>query len=153
MSIVDALDKLEVRSELSCNGRRIIAFDWQAAALRRSGEVERCDDRGSSRFECSSQMPHVRVALLVPGKEMKKGAIVPDVDRNNAPITGHIGVNPGHMRRSASEPRPRASDGARRDIQDCHARQSPVEKMIHETRIPASDIDHSGRRTNTSAFQ
>lgn len=62
MSIVHALGKLEVRSELRCNGGRIVAFDWHAAALRRSVETERRDDRGTSDFERSSQMRDVRVA-------------------------------------------------------------------------------------------
>ena len=111
MGIVHAFDEFEVGSEQRRDGRRIVAFDWQAAALRRSVETERRDDRGTSDFERSSQVRHVRVALLGRSEEMENRAIVPDVDWSDRPISRHIGVNPGHLRRSGSEPRPGTGEG------------------------------------------
>jgi len=64
-----------------------------------------------SDFERSSQMGHVRIALFGRGEEVEDGAIVPDVDWSYVPISGHIGVNPGHTRRSGSESRACAGEG------------------------------------------
>jgi hypothetical protein len=104
MGIVHVLDELKIRSERRRDRRRVVPFDWQAAALRRSLEAEGRDDRGSADLERSSEMRYVRITLRTRGEEVENGAIMPDVYWRRLPITGDIRFNPRHACSSLPEP-------------------------------------------------
>ena len=111
MRIKHTLGDLEVRSEQGSNGRRVVALDGKAAALRWSVEAEGRDDRGPSGFERPAQMRNVRIALLTRAEEVENGAIVPDVNCRYLPVAGYIGLNPRDLGGSRSESRARAFEG------------------------------------------
>jgi len=111
MRIKHTLGDLEVPSEQRSNGRRVVALDGKAAALRWSVETEGRNYRGPTGFERPAQMRNVRIAMLSRGEEMENGAIVPDVNRRHLPVAGHIGLNPPDLGGSRSESRARAYEG------------------------------------------
>jgi hypothetical protein len=78
-------------------------------------------------------------------EEVKDGTVVPHINRVDVPLRCHVGVYPPHACVCITEPCFRAGKGRRRDIQDGHALRVAFEQSIHETGIPASDVDNSCR--------
>jgi len=111
MHIIHTLGDLEVRSEQRSDGRRVVALDGKAAALRWSVVTKGRDDRGPSGFERPAQMRNVRIALLTRAEKMENGAIVPDVNWRHLPVAGHIGLNPPDLGGPRPESRARACEG------------------------------------------
>lgn len=98
-------------------------------------------------------MSNVRVTRFSSREKVQHGAIVPDVHRSNGPLTRHVSLDPRDqvtpMPEAAACPRKRRSGY----VEYRDAGQTPVQQVVHETGIPASDIDDSGARSDASALE
>src|SRR6478752_5407378 len=74
-----------------------VADNWQAAALVRSVRRECGDDGAATALQRRPQSLFVAVAGVARGEEMKRGAVVPDVDWLPRPLGGDIRFDPPYL--------------------------------------------------------
>jgi hypothetical protein len=79
MLFASALDQLELGTELAVELLRGIPLYVQATALLGAVGRERGNHHIATRPDCRAHLFHIPLPVALPGKEMKHGAVVPDV--------------------------------------------------------------------------
>src|SRR5215471_4575348 len=88
------LDQLERRTDSLAQALRIVALDGQTAAFLRTIEGKRRDDGMPARLYTMPQPVEIGLAVIRSDKEMKCGAIVPDVERGRRLPLRDVGRDP-----------------------------------------------------------
>ena len=116
---------------------------WQAAAHRRALRSERGHDDRAARPHAGAEACAVSLSVVSACQKVEDGAVMPDIDRLDSPIPCHIGLDPGDLPVSGTEPRLRSFEGGARNVKNRHARDLPAEQIVHEAGIPAPNIEDS----------
>jgi hypothetical protein len=144
-------DECEAGTEFSLQRRGVIPLHRQPAALLRAIWGERREDYSPARSDCRAQTVHVSRAFFSIRKKVKHGAVVPDIHRLDVPLGRDVCLNPSHSSSGIAQSRLRARKRGRRHVQHCYAPGVPFQQSIHETGVPASDIDDSRGRCESGS--
>jgi len=74
-------------------------------------------------------------------EEVKDGAVVPEINGHHAPHASNVRLDPRNRRVGKS--RPRTAERRSGNVKDRQALNTAIDQPIHETGIPAPNVDHS----------
>ncbi len=147
MILFDGFHEAECRPELLPQRTSIVPDHVEATALPRPVHSERTQDHMAAHLQRPSYLPHVGRSIGSMRKKVKHGAIMPDVVCARLQLgLRHIANQPANLSRPHTEPLPAAIHRGLRNVQRREVFVAAEKKIIHQRRLPRSDVDDRCRR-------
>src|SRR3954468_5713331 len=139
-----AVDQFKAVSQDGRQGCGVVAADKKAAASLRPIRRERGDDGMSARTQGAPEPLNIGDLFVLPRKEVKGRAVVPDIVGPRRIPSRHIRCYPRHRMRLLADPRSGSGKRGGRQIEHRQVLVAALHQAIGKPRCSAADVDNAG---------
>src|SRR5215212_578886 len=138
------VDQFKAASQDGCQGCGVVTADKEPAASLRPVGRERGDDGMSTRTHGAPKPLKIGALFVLPRKEVKGGAVVPDIVGPRRLPSRHIRCYPGYRMRLLAHPCSGPGKRGGRQIEHGQVMVAALDQAIGKPRCSAADVDNAG---------